>query len=111
MYPWSGWKTSSSLRGVYKYLFSILGFEDPQVARPYLQSTIVPFSERTSELNHCLHALNLALNNGVKVLLLDLWELQKVYRSVVGDIWRLGDKRPQALIDVLGDKGSIRSLV
>ena len=67
------------------------------------------FTDVTSKFDDGLHALDLALDDLVKILLLDLWERQEVDGA---DICArlLGDERPQALVDVLSQEGSVRGL-
>ena len=69
----------------------------------------MPIPYIPSQLNNGLHTLDLPLNNLVKVLLLDLRERKEVDGA---DICArlLGDERPQALVDILGQEGSVRGL-
>lgn len=56
------------------------------------------------ELDDDLHALDLALNSGVEVLLLHFWEEQEVDGPGITSLWVFRDERPQGLVNVLGQE-------
>lgn len=72
----------------------------------YLQRDAVLLADVTGELDYGLHPLDLPFDDLVEVLLLDLREGKEVDGTDVGTS-SLGDKRPESLVDALGEEGSV----
>ena len=68
------------------------------------------FTDVTSKFDDGLHALDLALDHLIKVLLLDFGEGQEVDGADVAGLGVLGDEFPEALVDALGQERRVGGL-
>jgi hypothetical protein len=80
------------------------------MASTSLQGEVVALADRACELDDGLHALHLALDVRVEILLLDLGKTEEVHRTRVDDGRVCGDERPQALVQILRQERRVRRL-